>query len=151
MRDLQWLGNGAIFSAMAAQILGWAGIGIPTASQPTPVPQDTGHHIGDSVDDLNLTHGHDSAEWAINGTNKEHLIQSIMHDGNSVYQGAYIENPVTGIKELYNGPLSMEELVAKYGSRVSFRIGDSVTGIGRAFETGAELGLDAANIGGATI
>ena len=161
MRDLQWLGNGAIFSAIAANMLGWGGIGIkPSTPDPvvdttiggdTPQPQPSGHHIGDSVDDLNLTHGHDSAEWAINGTNKEHLIQGVMHDGNSVFQGAYIQNPTTGVYELYTGPLSMEELTAKYGSRVAFRIGDAISGIGRSFSNAAELGLDAAKIGGAVI
>lgn len=157
MRDLQWFSNGAIYSAVAAQMLGLAGIGITPANTPTTTitntsgsqvaqvqtqPQPTGHHIGDSVSDLNLTNGYDSASLAGSGTNKEQLIQSIMQDGHSVYQGAYIQDPTSGMYNLYNGPMSMEELVAQYGSKVSFKIGDEVTGIARMFSNATELGLN---------
>jgi len=50
----------------------------------TPPPQTPSLKVGDSASGLDLTYGHDSASWAINGTNAEHLNQAIMHDGNSV-------------------------------------------------------------------
>lgn len=142
LRDITWFLNGAIYSGLATNLAtnvinlvhsaapagpasggstgGATGTpatpdaGSVTPTSATPVEATTGHGIGDSLSDLNLTHGHDTAQWALDGTHTESLKQGIMQDGSSTLKRIFYNKD--GVATLYNGNLSVEQLAEQMGS-----------------------------------
>ena len=128
----------------------------PKAEAPTPEPQVTtptpeavtqapatpnydGIKLGSQVGDYNVSHGYDTASYAVNNINRESLLSNIVTK-DSVFKRFAILNQDGTVAQIINTPgTSLADLASQYGAEnIAVDVANS-SGVSQAWTTAADL------------
>ncbi len=103
--------------------------------------------IGENVGEFNVEVGHDSANWAVNGTNAENLIGEYVN-GDSVFQRFAVMNPDGSINQIINSNgVSINDLINSGIDPSTIAVDVGKNGISQAWVNISELTKDISSIG----
>lgn len=107
---------------------------------PTPAtPNYEGIKLGNQVGDYNVSHGYDTASYAVNNINRESLISNIVTK-DSVFKRFAILNQDGTVAQIINTPgTSLADLASQYGAEnIAVDVANS-SGVSQAWTTAADL------------
>ena len=107
---------------------------------PTPAtPNYEGIKLGNQVGDYNVSHGYDTASYAVNNINRESLLSNIVTK-DSVFKRFAILNQDGTVAQIINTPrTSLADLASQYGAEnIAVDVANS-SGVSQAWTTAADL------------
>ncbi len=107
---------------------------------PTPAtPNYEGIKLGNQVGDYNVSHGYDTASYAVNNINRESLLSNIVTK-DSIFKRFAILNQDGTVAQIINTPgTSLADLASQYGAEnIAVDVANS-SGVSQAWTTAADL------------